>query len=215
MTRRIPRPSPEMTMACLALVVALGGTGVAAIQLVPRASVGTVQLRNDAVISSKARNGSLRAVDVAAGQAPAGPAGRKGDKGGKGEQGAPGDRGALGPSDAYTRSVVGPVTIDSGSTFTRVASLDLPQAGTYVIWAKTNVVVPGSDEDWVLCELRAGGGNVDSTLAFVPYVGTTLAAHLVADVAAPGEIAFSCSVTQGALATRARITAVKVATLTG
>jgi len=52
--RKIVRrlPSPAMVVACIALAVALGGTGYAAIKL-PRNSVGTQQLRKDAVVASK------------------------------------------------------------------------------------------------------------------------------------------------------------------
>ena len=45
-------PSPSMVVACLALTVALGGTGYAAIKL-PRNSVGAAQLRKDAVVATK------------------------------------------------------------------------------------------------------------------------------------------------------------------
>lgn len=45
-------PSPAMVVACAALTVALGGTGYAAIKL-PRNSVGTPQLRKNAVVASK------------------------------------------------------------------------------------------------------------------------------------------------------------------
>jgi hypothetical protein len=45
-------PSPAMVVACVALTVALGGTGYAAIKL-PRNSVGTAQLRKNAVVATK------------------------------------------------------------------------------------------------------------------------------------------------------------------
>lgn len=45
-------PSPSMVIACIALVVALGGTSYAAIKL-PRNSVDTKQLRNSAVTAPK------------------------------------------------------------------------------------------------------------------------------------------------------------------
>src|SRR5262245_58952593 len=45
-------PSPGMVEACIALAVALGGTSYAAIKL-PRNSVGTSQLRKNAVVASK------------------------------------------------------------------------------------------------------------------------------------------------------------------
>ena len=50
MRHMVRRTSPAMVVACLALLVALGGTSVAAVsQLVPRNSVGTAQLRDNAV----------------------------------------------------------------------------------------------------------------------------------------------------------------------
>ena len=45
-------PSPAMVVACIALAVALGGTSYAAIKL-PRNSVGTSQLRKNAVVATK------------------------------------------------------------------------------------------------------------------------------------------------------------------
>ena len=40
-----------MVIACIALTVALGGTSVAAIQALPKNSVGTKQLKRNAVTS--------------------------------------------------------------------------------------------------------------------------------------------------------------------
>ena len=65
-----------MVVAFVALLVA-SGTSYAAIQL-PAHSVGTKQLKKNAVTGKKVKNRSLRAVDVAAGQLPRGP---KGDQG--------------------------------------------------------------------------------------------------------------------------------------
>lgn len=92
MSRWMQRPSPAMVVACLALLVALTGTSVAAVsQLVPRNSVGPAQLRsgavtrpklrNNAVNSAKVANRSLLAVDFRPGQLPAGPAGPAGAAG--------------------------------------------------------------------------------------------------------------------------------------
>ena len=54
------RPSPALVVASIALLVALTGTGIAAVQqLVPRNSVGTAQLREGAVTTSKLRQGSV------------------------------------------------------------------------------------------------------------------------------------------------------------
>jgi hypothetical protein len=70
MLRSIPRPSPALVVACVALLVALSGTSYAELLNVPFNSVGTAHLKKNAVISSKVRNGSLLAVDFRPGQLP-------------------------------------------------------------------------------------------------------------------------------------------------
>lgn len=57
------RPSPAMIVAIVALVLSLGGTSYAAIVL-PAGSVGTKQLKSNAVIGSKVKNGSLTTSDI-------------------------------------------------------------------------------------------------------------------------------------------------------
>ena len=64
------RPSPAMAVACLALLVALGGTSIAAVNALPANSVGTAQLKNNAVNSQKVRNNSLLEEDFALGTLP-------------------------------------------------------------------------------------------------------------------------------------------------
>jgi hypothetical protein len=59
-----------MVIACLALVVALSGTSYANILNVPVNSVGTANLKANAVVSSKVKNNSLLAVDFKTGQLP-------------------------------------------------------------------------------------------------------------------------------------------------
>lgn len=95
MLRRIRRPSPAMVVACIALALALGGVGYAAVRL-PANSVGTLQLRANAVNSSKVANGSLLRADFRSGQIPAGPAGPRGPAGPAGPAGAAGPAGPKG-----------------------------------------------------------------------------------------------------------------------
>jgi hypothetical protein len=57
------RPAPAMIVAFVALMVALGGTSYAMVVL-PAGSVGTTQLKNNAVIGSKVKNGSLTTADL-------------------------------------------------------------------------------------------------------------------------------------------------------
>ncbi len=85
-------------LALLALFVALGGTSYATVLNVPKASVGTPELKRNAVKAAKIApnavrtahvlNGSLLSDDFRAGQIPQGPKGEKGDKGDKGDSGA-------------------------------------------------------------------------------------------------------------------------------
>ena len=94
--------SPAMLVACVALIVALGGVSYAA-GVLPKNSVGTAQLQKKAVTraklkknsvtGAKVKNGTLTATDFTAGQLPAGPQGPNGDPGAqgpKGNAGAPG-----------------------------------------------------------------------------------------------------------------------------
>ena len=77
---KIQRPSPAMAVALLALFVALGGAGYAAVRL-PKNSVGPKQLKRNAVRSAKVKDHSLLEKDFRTGQLPAGPKGDKGDTG--------------------------------------------------------------------------------------------------------------------------------------
>src|SRR4051794_28056750 len=81
-------------VAYLALFVALGGTSYAAIKL-PANSVGSKQIRRNAVTSAKVKNGTLRATDFARGVQLAGPAGAPGAAGAAGPKG---DSGPPGPT---------------------------------------------------------------------------------------------------------------------
>jgi hypothetical protein len=119
------RPSPAMIVACLALLIALGGTSVAAVSQLATNSVGTPQLKNNAVTaakiasnavvaakiknasvtnpkiannavnSAKVANSSLTRVDFAPGQLPAGPTGPQGPAGPAGPVGPRGPTGAI------------------------------------------------------------------------------------------------------------------------
>jgi hypothetical protein len=75
------RVSPAMVVACVALTVALAGTGYASVSLLPRDSVGTRELKDDAVTSTNVRDFSLRAWDFKRGGLPHGPAGPPGAPG--------------------------------------------------------------------------------------------------------------------------------------
>lgn len=91
--------STANVLSATALMVALGGTSYAAVAL-PNNSVGSPQIKTNAVKSSEiaasavrsseVKDASLKLVDFAPGQIPAGAKGDKGDKGDKGETGSVG-----------------------------------------------------------------------------------------------------------------------------
>lgn len=56
-------PSPAMVVACLALIVALGGTSYAAVRL-PANSVGTKQLKKGAVTGVKVKSNTLTGTQI-------------------------------------------------------------------------------------------------------------------------------------------------------
>lgn len=128
-------PSAALVVACLALGIALGGTGSAAVANVPDGSVTTAKIKNgavttpkikndavtvdklaaNAVTSGQVKNGTLLKEDFKSGQLPAGPAGPPGPAGPRGVQGpkgAPGVSGlervdaATSSSSANSKSVV-------------------------------------------------------------------------------------------------------------
>ena len=115
---------PAMIVACVALLVALGGVSYAAAVL-PTNSVGTAQLqkkavtgaklKTDAVTGAKVKNGSLLGADFRAGQLPAGPQGSPGPQGAKGDTGAAGAAGLPGIS-GYEVTLPTAVGINPGAT---------------------------------------------------------------------------------------------------
>ena len=130
MRKLLRSPSPAMVIACLALLVALGGTSIAAVNQLGRNTVGTPQIvngavtnpkiRNNAVNSAKVANRSLLRSDFAPGQLPAGPTGPQGPAGPQGAAGAAGPAG-LDPRD-HREVVIGRGSRSPPST----ARMDVP-----------------------------------------------------------------------------------------
>jgi len=112
-TRVRPRLTYANVIASVALFIALGGGSYAALQ-VPRASVGTKQLKRNAVTSPKVNDGSLLLSDFNASQlsqlrGPAGVHGTEGPRGATGPEGLQGPRGATGPEGLQgPRGATGP-----------------------------------------------------------------------------------------------------------
>jgi hypothetical protein len=147
--------SPAMIVACVGLIIALGGVSYAA-GVLPKNSVGSAQLKKksvnraklkrSAVTSAKVKNGSLLAADFKPGQLPAGPQGPKGDPG---IQGPKGDKGDPGVQHLTVRQSA-PITAPSNS----IASADAQcQAGELA----TGGGPVGLDEGVLIRSSYAGG----------------------------------------------------------
>jgi hypothetical protein len=156
MRNRLP-----IALSLTALFVAiLGNTpfGEAAYNaIVPKNSVGTPQLRHNAVTGSKLAPNAVRAGHVAdgtllvsdfkAGQIPQGP---------KGDTGAKGDRGPSGfvrsvTSEGLTNPIATPT-----ATYQSVHSLPLT-AGKYIVFASAHIGQGGKPQYSGFCRLAAGG----------------------------------------------------------
>jgi hypothetical protein len=142
MRKLLRRPSPALIVASLALLVALGGTSVAAVSVaLPKGSVGTRQLQNssvtnlkianNAINSAKVKNASLLRGDFAPGQLPAGPTGPQGPAG---PAGAAGPAGPAGPA-----GLVSSVTVRQASVAVPGSAADDPIPNT--LWVTRSVTV--------------------------------------------------------------------------
>ena len=146
-----------MVVACLALLVALGGTSVAAVQALGPNTVGTIQLKANAVTTAKLRNaqvtstklagnavngakvqnGTLTKSDFAAGSLPVGPAGPAGPAGPSGAAGPTGPAGTIGAITVRQASVAVPGGVaENGAYDTETVSVSC-QANEKAISAGT------------------------------------------------------------------------------
>jgi len=154
------RPSPGTTLAFVALTAALSGTAIALPGTnsvdsgdIKNKQVKRTDLANNAVTSSKVKDGSLRSKDFKAGQLPAGP---KGDKGDKGSPGVPG-------------TSIFPSSIPSGTTVAggwggRYIAPQLAGNNTYLISTSFPVKAPAPLSDaTVNVAPNAAAGDPDPT----------------------------------------------------
>lgn len=213
--------------ATTALVVAvLGWTplGEAARTAVfPANSVGTLQLKGNAVTSPKIRNGSVAGIDVQkrtitaahikqgslvsanfkAGQLPAGPKGDKGDKG---------ERGANGAVRAYTKLTGTGVLQSLAVSPATLVSLSLP-AGRYSIFGRVVISWEPSDSSYFgLCSVTAGTKSDNVNVSGQAGENVVSSMSLLVELAAPGTVDLRCADLSAAESrwSRARLTAINV-----
>ncbi len=202
-------------IATLALFLALGGAAVAATQL-PRNSVGTGQLKPEAVTAGKIAKKARKKLQGNTGPAgPQGPQGKTGKTGPKGATGAKGAQGVPGPKGATGDTGTGPafeVFNESlkpvGTTLAPVVAENLA-AGRYVVSANVSLEGTGG---LVLCSLNGGGEAQGYLTAGQPI---TLSLSGVRNLTAAGNAVLSCVVPGGgATAVNANVVATQVQAVT-
>lgn len=203
-----------MAVAVVALVVALGGTAVAAHEvLAPANSVNSAAVIDHSLQQQDFKKGLLLA-------GPAGPAGHAGSAGPAGPAGSAGSAGPagpagpIGPSNAFVHYQTGPVHFDGGPAVA-ITTLAIPAAGTYMLWAKTYVTSSGIGDN-VTCDLTAGG-DIDRASADIENGKPESMAMNVAHVfTGPGTAVLSCSTPGGTgmAANFATVSGIQVASLT-
>jgi hypothetical protein len=234
------RPSPALVVASIALLVALGGTSVAAVNQLAANSVGTSQLKSNAVTTPKIKNSAVNASKIASNavttakiasnavtnakiangtiqpadlSSAAKTSGPPGAPGAPGAQGPTGPTGPAGPSNAYARFLNGPIAIPG--SLTTLASLSIPEAGFYVLSAKAAIGTPGTVifDTTVTCTLEAGADFDQSAVSVLSDSLASLPLQVVHQFSAAGTANFRCMADDDASAAAIKITAIKVGSL--
>lgn len=206
MKRILDRLTYANVMATVAVFIALGGVGYAAIKL-PKNSVGTKQLKKGAVTPAKISPATAMAL--------------RGAQGPAGSPGPQGPAGPAGPSNAYY------AFNNDETTGKKTISLSVP-AGNYVVTASMFAFNREEKEGRVGCDLvssadKAHDGSAvanvpkDPAETIVSYVQPT-AETAFSFGAQGGKIEYECGNYEGMAKVgfyQARIVAVAVGSLTG
>ena len=171
------RKHASIAISVAALVIAVFGStpaGEAALnQILPRNSVGTLQLKRNAVTPAKIApkavrtahvlDGSLLSADFKAGQIPQGAKGDKGERGEKGERGVPGPTEGIGVTPATMPTLTNQYLISSdlASTFTTT------RAGKLLLHKDANVSMDCPSASFVRWFLSLDGAPVPSSVRVV------------------------------------------------
>lgn len=163
------RPSGSMVVAITALVLAMGGSAVAASVITSKQiKDGTIQTKDLSKKALKALKGKKGAKGATGAAGAAGPQGPQGPQGAQGVQGVKGDTGARGPSDVYSAAD------DTGAGDFDSISVTVPE-GQYLATAKSEYT--SNAEDWIFCGLSSDtdpdSSHSDTSYGFANENGTS------------------------------------------
>jgi hypothetical protein len=214
--------TPSMAVALVALVTAASGGAYAAARISsPQISACARHSGGGLDVARRCVHGDSRLTWNAIGpQGPAGPIG---------PQGAAGPAGAIGPSDAFAGHKDGPVDLTVDATghgrFTTIASLPIPRAGSYVLFAKADLSNSLVNSTGSICELTAGdvgsGGSFDTSgtdtgraiIGASSHVGMSL--NVVHQYNGAGTAEVRCESSEGtSSAANIKITAIRLGSVT-
>jgi hypothetical protein len=170
---RFDRPSPATVIALIALFVALGGTGYAALKL-PKNSVGAKQLKANAVTGAKVKDGSLSARDFG-GTLPQGAQGPQGAAGAAGAAGTPGANGEHGTNGTNGGDGASGPTGPAGAAIATKArcntanTLCPKSSGT----ATQSTLVPITNPSWTQEGAGQEADQIDVRIAWTPLTACT------------------------------------------
>jgi hypothetical protein len=204
-----------MVIACMALLVALTGTSIAAVQAtVPKNSVGSAQLKNNAVVAAKIASNAVTSAKIASNAVANAKIAANAVNAAKVQDGsltaADFGAGEL-PGQAYARFLNGPIVVPGAST--TVATLTIPQTGNYLIWGKAYFTSPLSTV--VTCVLQAGTDLDQSQASVSAGSPASLPLNFAHNFTAAGSVDFKCEGSVPAVsANYIKISAIRLASLT-
>jgi hypothetical protein len=187
------KASPALVVACLALLVSLTGTSVAAVSQLAKNSVGTPQLKKNAVTSPKVKNGTLVRADFKSGtllRGPAGPRGATGETGATGPPGPPNpnatgltcascvDAGEIADEPGVTSTATQPgISVPTTSSVLQTKTISVPGPGRVFALVTGSLFINNllASEDYLVrFKVNSGAtdGNTDED-GFVTFIRDT------------------------------------------
>ncbi|MFM8562007.1 MAG: hypothetical protein ACKOB9_07915 [Solirubrobacterales bacterium] len=161
--------TPSLVISMIALFVALGGASYAAIRI-PKNSVGTSQLKKNAVNSTKVKDRSLLATDFKAGQLPRGEQGPKGDTGATGATGASGVTAANGASREGLGNGFG-ITLSHIFQTMMSTTVNSAPAGRIVVTGSVRMINNGPPQHGSSCYVEVDGVRISQNAPYYPLDG--------------------------------------------